>query len=244
MTATLRASVTSSMPVPRPVTASGRPAGERGDQGRGRCGVADAHLARHQAAGTVRRRASPPPRHRHRARRSPSSTVMAGPSARSAVPAATLRTSSPGCSSRGAATPDIDHQHAGAVLPGQHVDGRAAGAEVGHHLGCDLLRPRRHPLGDDTVVAGEDGDGAGSRAAAAGSGRRCRRAVAPRTSSRPSAPGGFVRRRSSASASAMAAGSSGADASQRRRERTAHRRRRYPVRFGRSRSTVSGTFRP
>ena len=222
----------------------GRPAGERGDEGGGRCGVADAHLAGDEAAGAVRhehrrhlgadvergrrlrRRSWPGPRRGWRSRPPPCAP------------------SSPGCSSRGAATPDVDDQHAGAVLPGQHVDGRAAGAEVGHHLGGDLLGPRRHALGDDAVVAGEDGDGGRERAAAAGSGRRCRRAVARATSSRPSAPGGLVRRPVERCGLRHGRGIERRHARQRRRERTAHRRRRYPARFGRSRSTVSGTFRP
>ena len=54
---------------------------------------------------------------------------------------------------------DVDDGHRRAGRPGQHVDGRAAGDEVGHHLGGDLLRPRGHALGHHAVIGGEDHDG-------------------------------------------------------------------------------------
>jgi hypothetical protein len=104
MTATFRARVTSSMPVPRPVTAAGgRPVS----------------AAMSAAAGVV----LPMPISPVTRQRAPSSTsiaatsapvsravavcsiVMAGPPVRSAVPGATLRSSSPGWSSSGVATP-------------------------------------------------------------------------------------------------------------------------------------------
>ena len=75
------------------------------------------------------------------------------------MPAATLRTASAGPRLEHGRHPDVDHQHPRPGLAGQHVDGRAARAEVGHHLGRDLLRPGRHALGHHAVVTGEDRDG-------------------------------------------------------------------------------------
>ena len=63
---------------------------------------------------------------------------------RSAVPARTLRSSSAGCGVERRGDPDVDDDEAGAVLTGEDADRRPAGAEVGDHLGRDLLRPRRH----------------------------------------------------------------------------------------------------
>ena len=104
MTATLRASVTSSMPVPRPVTAAGaRPVSAAI---RAAAGVVlpmpISPVTRQRAPSATSIAATSAPASSAAAAWS---TVMAGPSVRSAVPAATLRSSSPGCSSRAAATP-------------------------------------------------------------------------------------------------------------------------------------------
>ena len=56
---------------------------------------------------------------------------------------------------------DVDDDDIGAGVAGEDVDGRATGAEVRHHLGGHFLGPRRHALGDDTVIAGEHGHGHG-----------------------------------------------------------------------------------
>jgi hypothetical protein len=63
----------------------------------------------------------------------------------------------------------VDDQHLGTALPGEHVDRGTAGPEVLDHRGGDLLRPRRHSLCVNAVVAGEDGDhGTGHRRRRAG----------------------------------------------------------------------------
>ncbi len=165
---------------------------------------------------------------------------MAGPTARSAVPGRTLRSSSPGGVVEVGGHADVDDHHAGADLAGQHVDGGAAGAEVGHHLGGDLLGPGRDALGDDAVVAGEDGHGAGRghrrRAAAGDAGELAAERLQPAERARRLGEAAVERLR-------LRHGrrSSGA------RPRTADENeplpdgRRYPARFGRSRSTPSGS---
>ena len=57
----------------------------------------------------------------------------------------------------------VDDRDRGARLAGQHVDGRAAGDEVGDHLAGDLLWPWRHVFGQHAVVAGEHRDGGRGR---------------------------------------------------------------------------------
>jgi hypothetical protein len=53
---------------------------------------------------------------------------------------------------------EVDHLQAGAQLPRQHADRRAAADEVGQHLPGDRLRESRHPFGDHAMVAGENAD--------------------------------------------------------------------------------------
>ena len=131
---------------------------------------------------------------------------MAGPVDRSAVPRAHLArgagagglVSSAGRRRRSGHVTghaDVDDHDVGPGLAGQHVDGGAAGEEVGDHLGRDLLRPGRHPLGVDAVVAGEHGHGRGPGHGRRATRRRWRPAGRRASSSRPSEPGGLVRRR-------------------------------------------------
>ena len=49
----------------------------------------------------------------------------------------------------------IGHVHSGTGTPGEHIDGRPAPGDVGHHLRGDLRRVRRHAFAGDAVVAGE-----------------------------------------------------------------------------------------
>ena len=135
----------------------GRPSGERRDQRGGRGGVADPHLARDEGSGPVRHElgghlGADVERGRGLGDRH-------GRSGRQVVgPGRDLAAGEAGPRLERRRHPDVDDQHPRPGLAGQHVDGRAAGAEVGDHLGRDLLRPRRDPLGHDAVVAGEDRD--------------------------------------------------------------------------------------
>jgi hypothetical protein len=54
---------------------------------------------------------------------------------------------------------DVDDDDPDAELTRERVDGGTAGDEVRDHLGRDLLRPGRDPLGVDAVIGGEDGHG-------------------------------------------------------------------------------------
>ena len=60
---------------------------------------------------------------------------------------------------------DVDDADLRSNLRGKGIDDRAGGEEVRHHLGGDLLRPRRDALSMHAVIAGEDGDhrGLGNR---------------------------------------------------------------------------------
>ena len=160
MTSILRRMVASSAPAPRPVTSTGVRAGDGGDDRGRRGGVADAHVAGDEAAGAgldapvgeldadvegEEGVGAAHGRRRGRDRR---------------CRAATVRWRRPGPvdgDRRGHA--DVDHRDRGTGLAGEHVDGGAAVAEVGHHLRGDLLRPGRDPAGDHPVIGGEHDDG-------------------------------------------------------------------------------------
>ena len=117
---------------------------------------------------------------------------------------------------------DVDDDDARADLPGERVDHRAAGQEVGDHLGGDLLRPRGHALGVHAVVAGEDRDRGRLRHRRRALARRGRRAAPTgppaRPASRaawsagPAAPGPRPRRRASSGAIAASVVRSSASA--------------------------------
>ena len=93
--------------------------------------------------------------------------VIAGPTARlRGARAAPCAIAAAARAARSAATPTSTTVTVAPDLAGEHVDGRAAGQEVRHHLGGDLLRPRRHALRDHAVVAGEHGHDGGRRARA------------------------------------------------------------------------------
>ena len=96
---------------------------------------------------------------------------MAGSTARLPVPPRTFASMSllpglpvlPGVSSPGLVTgatgvdtPTLTTVTPAPTSPGDGVDGRASGEEVGDHLGGDFSRPGRHALGQHAVVAGED----------------------------------------------------------------------------------------
>ena len=162
---TLRVSVASSTPVPRPVTsAASAPV-------KAAISAADAvvlampmsPVRSTSAPSSIRASATSTPTS---SAASASSRVIAGPAARSAVP---LRTRRRRRAARrrgrrpGGCDAHVDDHDAGTGLRRQCVDGGAAGDEVRHHLGRDLLRPRGHALRVDAVVGGEDRDSGARR---------------------------------------------------------------------------------
>ena len=94
---------------------------------------------------------------------------------------------------------------------GQHVDRRSTGDEVGDHLGSDLGRVGRDALRRDPVVAGRDDDRPGRDRRVGTSGDPGQLDDEPFEPAEAS--GGFVSRSRCASASAMAARSSGGSVS-------------------------------
>ena len=183
-----------------------RAAGERGDEGGRRGGVADAHVAGDQAAGAAGHRVGG---HRGARRRGPAGLVdRHGRAPRQVGRARPDLAPEQARRRRGRRHADVDHDDLGPGMAGQHVDGRPAGAEVGHHLGGDLLGPGRHALVQHAVVAGEHGHdrrlGHRRRAGAGDGGELDAERLHP-----PRAPRGLVSRSCRAAASAPAPASSG-----------------------------------
>ena len=92
---------------------------------------------------------------------------------------------------RSAATPTSTTRTVAPTWSGDRVDGRAAGQEVAHHLRRDLLRPRRDARRHHAVVRREDGH---RRARGTGGGQRARDRGQADTQllEAPERPGGLV----------------------------------------------------
>ena len=115
---------------------------------------------------------------------------------------------------------DIDDGDARPGLAREHVDRRAAGAEVGDHLGRHLLAGQGvTPSATHPVVAGEHRDSRRQRHEAAAPRRLIADSRAPSDSNRPSEPRGLVSRSWCAPASTRQALVDGADPRDDRRER-------------------------
>ena len=163
--------------------------GQRGDQHRCRGGVSDAHIAGDQQVGAgvhllVGDGA---------ARRDGGGRLVCGQRVLDGdVAAAATHLVGADRRRRGVGVHrDVDHPHRGTGDAGQHVDGRAAGVEVGHHLRGHLGRKRRHTRFATPWSPANTTTRARSN---------CRGGQLPwhaathtdRSSRRPSAPGGLV----------------------------------------------------
>ena len=86
-----------------------------------------------------------------------SSRVIAGPWAMLAVPHADLAVPHPSKRGDVGVHPHVGHDHPRADMPGEDVDGRSSGGEVGHHARRDLGRVGAHAFGGHAVVGRHDG---------------------------------------------------------------------------------------
>ncbi len=94
----------------------------------------------------------------------PACGVMAGSWARLRVPGAhgpAQQGAGRAVAGHGGRHPHVDHEDRRPDVAGEHVDGGATAAEVGHHLRRDLLGPGGDALGHDAVVPGEHRHGRG-----------------------------------------------------------------------------------